>query len=50
MPRVKNKHLSPTKEQIMAVQKEYIKELIGIYDRYKNIYAKDRKQELQIIA
>ncbi|CAO3633044.1 unnamed protein product [Cunninghamella echinulata] len=42
--------LAPTKEQIIAVQKEYISELTNIYDKYKNIYAKDRKQELQIIA
>ncbi|KAL0090677.1 diacylglycerol acyltransferase [Phycomyces blakesleeanus] len=39
----------PTQEQIVAVQKLYIEELQSIYDKYKDVYAKDRKQELRLI-
>ncbi|KAG2204414.1 hypothetical protein INT47_005205 [Mucor saturninus] len=38
----------PTQEQLLAVQKLYIEELQSIYDKYKDVYAKDRKQELCI--
>lgn len=38
----------PTQEQLLAVQNLYIEELQSIYDKYKDVYAKDRKQELCI--
>lgn len=38
----------PTQEQILQVQKLYIDELFSIYNKYKDVYAKDRKQELRI--
>lgn len=38
----------PTQEQILEVQKQYIDELQSIFDKYKDVYAKDRKQELRI--
>ncbi|KAI9483885.1 MAG: diacylglycerol acyltransferase-domain-containing protein [Benjaminiella poitrasii] len=39
----------PTEEQLLQVQKLYIEELESIYNKYKDVYAKDRKQELCII-
>lgn len=39
----------PTQEQLLEVQAAYIEELTTIYDKYKDVYAKDRKQDLRII-
>ncbi|KAI7904288.1 diacylglycerol acyltransferase [Cokeromyces recurvatus] len=49
VPELKENQKEPTEEQILQVQKQYIKELESIYNKYKDIYAKDRKQELCII-
>lgn len=38
----------PTQEQLLEVQKLYIDELQSIYDKYKDVYAPDRKRELRI--
>ncbi|KAG2233779.1 diacylglycerol acyltransferase [Thamnidium elegans] len=40
--------VEPTKEQLLEVQRLYIEELEFIYNKYKDVYAKDRKQELCI--
>jgi 2-acylglycerol O-acyltransferase 2 len=40
----------PTEEQLQEVQAQYIKSLKAIYDKYKDIYAKDRVKEMSIIA
>ncbi|CAO3598766.1 unnamed protein product [Absidia cylindrospora] len=50
VPKLEKDQVEPTKEQILQVQDLYIKELTGIYDRYKDMYAQDRQQELEIIA
>ncbi|CAO3631496.1 unnamed protein product [Cunninghamella echinulata] len=39
----------PTEEQLREVQTAYIDELVAIYDKYKDVYAKDRKQDLRIV-
>ncbi|KAI9310110.1 diacylglycerol acyltransferase [Dichotomocladium elegans] len=49
VPRLENDQAEPTHEQLVAVQEEYIKGLEYIYNKYKNIYAKDRKQDLCLI-
>lgn len=38
----------PTQEQLLEVQQLYIDELQSIYDKYKDVYAPDRKRELRI--
>ncbi|GAN09894.1 diacylglycerol o-acyltransferase [Mucor ambiguus] len=48
VPALEDGQADPTKEQILAVQKLYIDELFSIYNKYKDVYAKDRKQELCI--
>ncbi|KAI8099129.1 diacylglycerol acyltransferase [Halteromyces radiatus] len=50
VPKMEEGQIEPSKEQILDVQAQYIKELTAIYDNYKDIYAKDRQQDLQIIA
>ncbi|KAF9195323.1 diacylglycerol O-acyltransferase 1 [Haplosporangium sp. Z 767] len=40
---------SPTTEQLQDLQKQYIDELLAIWERYKDKYAAGRTQELQII-
>ncbi|ORZ18473.1 diacylglycerol acyltransferase [Absidia repens] len=50
VPKLEKDQVEPSKEQILEVQDRYIKELTGIYDRYKDMYAQDRQQELEIIA
>ncbi|KAG0211779.1 diacylglycerol acyltransferase [Mortierella sp. GBAus27b] len=40
---------SPTTEQLHELQKKYIDEVLGIWERYKDQYAPARKQELRII-
>ncbi|KAI8096552.1 diacylglycerol acyltransferase-domain-containing protein [Halteromyces radiatus] len=41
--------VEPTQEQLLTVQTAYIDELQAIYDKYKDVYAKDRIQDLRII-
>ncbi|RUP49379.1 diacylglycerol acyltransferase-domain-containing protein [Jimgerdemannia flammicorona] len=43
------KTANPTEEEVLAAQKLYIDELQNIYDKYKNVYAKDRKRDMTII-
>ncbi|KDQ11945.1 hypothetical protein BOTBODRAFT_432646 [Botryobasidium botryosum FD-172 SS1] len=43
------KRENPTKEQLEEVQKLYIEELMRIWNEYKDVYAKDRRRELQLI-
>ncbi|KAI9312368.1 diacylglycerol acyltransferase [Dichotomocladium elegans] len=50
VPELEDGQSEPTKEQLLAVQEEYIKGLMTIYDKYKDVYAKDRKQDLRIVA
>ncbi|KAG0146313.1 hypothetical protein CROQUDRAFT_657465 [Cronartium quercuum f. sp. fusiforme G11] len=40
----------PTLEEIEDVQKQYITELINIWEQYKDVYAPYRKRELTLIA
>ncbi|KAF7723745.1 diacylglycerol O-acyltransferase 1 [Apophysomyces ossiformis] len=49
VPKLEKDQTEPTQEQLLAVQAEYIQELQDIYNKYKDTYAKDRKQELRII-
>lgn len=39
----------PTKEEVEAVQKRYIDELLRIWNTYKDTFARERRQELVII-
>ncbi|OAD07953.1 hypothetical protein MUCCIDRAFT_154800 [Mucor lusitanicus CBS 277.49] len=48
VPALEEGQTDPTQEQILAVQQLYIDELFSIYNKYKDVYAKDRKQELCI--
>lgn len=41
--------LNPTTEQIHEVQKLYIDELVRIWDKYKDLYAKNRTKELTLV-
>ncbi|RUS34772.1 diacylglycerol acyltransferase-domain-containing protein [Jimgerdemannia flammicorona] len=43
------KTANPTEEEVLAAQKLYIDELQNIYDKYKDVYAKDRKRDMTII-
>ncbi|KAI9019448.1 diacylglycerol acyltransferase-domain-containing protein [Phycomyces nitens] len=49
VPELEEGQIEPTQEQLEAVQKEYIDELMAIYNKYKDVYAKDRKRDLCII-
>ncbi|KAI8066147.1 diacylglycerol acyltransferase [Thamnidium elegans] len=49
VPKLKEGQTDPTEEQLKETQQLYIQELESIYNKYKDIYAKDRKQELRII-
>ncbi|KAF7725343.1 diacylglycerol O-acyltransferase 1 [Apophysomyces ossiformis] len=49
VPKLEKDQTEPTQEQLLALQDEYIKELETIYHKYKDIYAKDRKEELKIV-
>ncbi|KAL7421259.1 diacylglycerol O-acyltransferase 1 [Cryptotrichosporon argae] len=40
---------NPTDETVQAMQKLYIDELLRIWDKYKDIYAKNRTRELTIV-
>ncbi|KAI8332028.1 diacylglycerol acyltransferase [Chlamydoabsidia padenii] len=50
VPKMDNGQSEPTQEQLQDVQGQYIEALTGIYNKYKDIYAKDRQQDLEIIA
>ncbi|KAG1522010.1 hypothetical protein G6F52_006228 [Rhizopus delemar] len=50
VPKLKAGETEPTEEQLLSTQALYIEELKCIYDKYKDIYAKDRKQDLRIVA
>lgn len=50
VPKLLTDQTEPTDEQLLSTQKLYIEELEAIYNKYKDIYAKDRKQELRIIS
>lgn len=49
VPELEEGQTEPTEEQLLSTQELYIKELQSIYDKYKDIYAKDRKHDLEII-
>ncbi|KAI8887215.1 diacylglycerol acyltransferase [Backusella circina FSU 941] len=49
VPELAEDQTEPTKEQLLEVQRQYIEELQNIYDKYKDVYAKDRKQELRLM-
>ncbi|KAI8393320.1 diacylglycerol acyltransferase [Radiomyces spectabilis] len=49
VPKLAKDQVEPTKEQVLAVQEAYIDGLKAIYDKYKDVYAKDRKQDLRLI-
>ncbi|KAI9267316.1 diacylglycerol acyltransferase-domain-containing protein [Sporodiniella umbellata] len=49
VPTLEEGETEPTQEQLLSVQKLYIEELERIYNKYKDVYALDRKQELRII-
>jgi 2-acylglycerol O-acyltransferase 2 len=38
-----------TEEEVLRVQKLYIEELERIWDEWKDVYAKDRISELEIV-
>lgn len=40
---------NPTTEQLHDVQKQYIDELVRIWDKYKDLYAKNRTKELTLV-
>ncbi|KAI8061819.1 diacylglycerol acyltransferase [Gilbertella persicaria] len=50
VPKLKEGQTEPTEEQLKATQALYIEELESIYNKYKDIYAKDRKQDLRIVS
>ncbi|KAM3582145.1 diacylglycerol O-acyltransferase 1 [Umbelopsis sp. WA50703] len=49
-PRLLEGQSEPTEEQLHQLQAQYIESLQAIYDKYKDIYAKDRTKEMTIIA
>jgi 2-acylglycerol O-acyltransferase 2 len=49
VPKLLKGKTEPTEEQLLLTQKLYIEELEAIYNKYKDIYAKDRKQDLRIV-
>ncbi|KAI8070047.1 diacylglycerol acyltransferase-domain-containing protein [Gongronella butleri] len=50
MPALEPGQSEGTPDQVAATQALYIQELQCIYDKYKDVYAADRTQDLQIIA
>ncbi|KAI8335612.1 diacylglycerol acyltransferase type 2B [Blakeslea trispora] len=50
VPKLKAGQTEPTEEQLKETQALYIQELESIYNKYKDIYAKDRKQDMQIVS
>lgn len=49
-PRLLEGQSEPTDEQLHQLQAQYIESLKAIYDKYKDVYAKDRMKEMTIIA
>lgn len=49
-PIVVVRNLTPSLEEMKVVQGLYIKELLRIWEEGKDLYAKDRKQELRIVS
>ncbi|KAI7853751.1 diacylglycerol acyltransferase [Circinella umbellata] len=49
VPKLEKDQKEPTQEQLLEVQKQYIAGLEDIFNKYKDVYAKDRKQDLRII-
>jgi len=43
-------NLQPSKDQVEAVQKLYIEELMRVWNDNKDIYARERKRELSLVA
>jgi 2-acylglycerol O-acyltransferase 2 len=50
VPKLDQGQTEPTQEQLLDTQALYIEELQNIYDTYKDVYAKDRKQDLRIVG
>ncbi|RCI03136.1 diacylglycerol O-acyltransferase 1 [Rhizopus stolonifer] len=50
VPKLKDGQTEPTQDQLLSTQALYIEELKSIYDKYKDVYARDRKQDLCIVA
>ena len=50
VPKLKEGETEPTHEQLVETQKLYIEELEAIYNKYKDVYAKDRKRDLRIVS
>ncbi|KAI8647532.1 diacylglycerol acyltransferase type 2B [Parasitella parasitica] len=50
VPKLKAGQTEPTQEQLLETQALYIEELEAIYEKYKDVYAKDRKQDMRIIS
>ena len=50
VPKLEKGQTEPTQEQLVEIQSQYIAGLEEIYNKYKDEYAKDRKQELRIVA
>lgn len=49
-PIVVVRNSTPSLEDMKVVQGLYIKELLRIWEEGKDLYAKDRKQELRIVS
>lgn len=50
VPKLESGQTEPTQEQLLATQALYIEELESIYNKYKDVYAKDRKQDMRIVS
>ena len=50
VPKLESGQTEPTQEQLLATQALYIEELESIYNKYKDVYAKGRKQDLRIVS
>ncbi|KAI9480399.1 MAG: diacylglycerol acyltransferase, partial [Benjaminiella poitrasii] len=49
VPKLPQGQTEPSENQLKEIQTLYIQELKSIYNKYKDVYAKDRKQDLRII-
>ena len=43
------KNEDPTVEQVTAVHEQYMKSLEALYNKYKDVYATDRKREMRFV-
>ncbi|OBZ82411.1 Diacylglycerol O-acyltransferase 2B [Choanephora cucurbitarum] len=50
VPKLEAGQTEPTEKQLKDTQALYIEELQNIYSKYKDVYAKDRKQDMQIVS